>query len=149
MPTTFRSALVSGLITILEAQITATPTLLRKAYRSFPGGFTETPAAFIGPRNETIAHTSGTRRRTFPGLSVTVVDVYRPETEEDNLDQLVDALVDRFTANPSAISAADSILEMSGVEDGELTIGGEGMPSVTYRTVTLTFANTFITEGRS
>jgi len=147
--TTFRSDTVAGVLTILNAQITATPTQLRKAYSSRPGSFPETPCAYIGGRDETITYTAGTRARTMTGLTVTVVDVFADATETgDRLDDLVDLLVDRFTAAHSAITSGQSILQLSTVTDTEVELTGPTGAGI-YRGVVLGFGETFIREGRT
>ena len=61
---TFRVDLVDALYDLLIAYQAANPTLLRKVYRTRPAAFQELPSAFVGPREESITHTSGTRERS-------------------------------------------------------------------------------------
>ena len=150
MTTTFRDDIVAALVVILEAQVTATPTLLRKVYASRPGSFAELPVAWVGSRSEDITHDSGTRTRTFSGLTVTIADNSTTESGPDRLDQLVDALVDRFTAAVSAVPG--TILECTSVADTEIELVGsvDGAPrSSYYRAVEFRFARTFVKEGRT
>src|SRR4051812_35507585 len=104
MATTFCVDIVAAIVTVLEAQSTATPTLLRKVWDTQPGAFHELPAAFVDPGEENISHDSGTRTRTMSGLSFTVVDNYSSESGPDRLNQLRDALVDRFDANTTIVA---------------------------------------------
>lgn len=150
MATTFRSDIVAALVTILQTTATAHPTLLRKVHSSRPGSFAELPVAWVGPRSEDITHDSGTRTRTFSGLTVTVADNYSTESGPDRLDDLVDILVDAFTAGVSAV--AGTILECTSVADSDIEVSGaspDGTPRSTfYRGVEFRFARTFIKEGR-
>lgn len=154
MATTFRSDLVAGVLSVLTAQKAATPTLLRAVYPARPGSFSETPCAYIGARDETITHGGGSagyglRTRTFTGLSVVIVDALPDPTQTiDRLDDLVDALVDRFTAAYAVVAGGSSILEMTGVSDTDVEVAGVNGPIV-YRGCVLTFGRTFISEGRT
>jgi hypothetical protein len=148
MTTTFRSDVVAAVLAVLNAQIAATPTQLRKAWSSRPGAFPETPCAFIGGRDEQITYTAGTRNRQMVGLTVTLVDTFNDNTETgDRLDDLVDLLVDRFTAAHSQVAGGSSILELASVTDSTEEVGGVNGP-ILYRSVILGFATTFERVGR-
>lgn len=146
MATTFRADIVAAIVTILQAQATATPTLLRQVHSSRPGSLPELPAAWVGSRDENITHDSGTRTRSFDGLTVVVADGFSGEVEAqgDRLDQLVDALVDRFTEGVSAVPG--TILELTAVRDAEVAFGTE--PVTYYRAVEFRLGRTFVKEGR-
>ena len=153
MATTFCVDSVAALVVILEAQKTATPTLLRKVWDAQPGAFNELPAAFVDAGEETITHDAGTRTRTMSGLSFTVVDNYTTESGPDRLNQLRDALVDRFDLNVEAINAAgNAILELTRIVPRDVTLSGQapnGEPRLTvYRGLDFIFGNTAIKEGR-
>jgi hypothetical protein len=139
---TFRVDLVDALYDLLKAYQTANPTLLRAVYRTRPGAFQEHPAAFVGPREETITHTSGTRERAI-NPTVVVVDTFTDNVETgDRMDILIDDLVDVFTAGVRQIGNA--LIEPTGVIPGELEASG-----AIYRAESITFARTSIREGRS
>lgn len=139
---TFRADLVDALYDLLVAYQTANPTLLRKVYRTRPAAFGELPAAFVGPRNETITHTAGTRERAIDP-SVIVVDTFTDNVETgDRMDILMDDLVDVFTAGVRQLGNA--IIEPTGVLPGELEASG-----AIYRAETIQFGRTSIREGRS
>ena len=139
---TFRVDLVDALYDLLIVYQTANPTLLRKVYRTRPAAFQELPAAFVGPRNETITHTSGTRERAI-APSVVVVDTFTDNEEMgDRMDILMDDLVDVFTAGVRQIGNA--IIEPTAVAPGELEASG-----AIYRAEVIGFARTSIREGRS
>ena len=147
--TTFRSDLVAALKTVLDAQVTATPTQLRAVYRARPGAFSELPCAYVGSRDERITYTAGQRTRTFAGLSVVLVDTFTDGTEvSDRMDDLVDLLVDRFTTNYAAVAGGGSITQLSSVTDTELELAGPSGP-VVYRAAILGFDGTFVGEGRT
>lgn len=139
---TFRADLVDALYDLLVAYQTANPTLLRKVYRARPAAFGELPAAFVGPRNETIKHTAGARERAIDP-SVIVVDTFTDNVETgDRMDILMDDLVDVFTAGVRQLGNA--IIEPTGVLPGELEASG-----AIYRAETIQFGRTSIMEGRS
>jgi hypothetical protein len=141
--TTFRVDLVDALFDLLEAYRVANPTLLRKVYRTRPPAFQELPAAFVGPRVETITHTAGTRERAI-NPTVVVVDSFSGDNIEtgDRMDILMDDLVDVFTAGVRQIGT--SIIEPTAIAPGELEASG-----AIYRAEAIEFARTSIREGRS
>jgi hypothetical protein len=117
MATTFRSDAVAAITTLLTTYQTANPTLLRDVHRSRPA-VNETPSAWFGEITETIQHTSGVRFRRFT-IPVIVVDVLADNSETLNrLDDLVDALVDVFTANPQVV--ANTLIEPVAVSEVEI-----------------------------
>lgn len=149
MTTTFRTAVVAAIVGVLEAQRVATPTQLRKVYTGRPGSYSEVPCAYIGERSETITHGGQMRTRTMTGLTVTIVDTMTDASEtEDRLDLLVDLLVDRFTAAYAAVAGGGSIVQLQSVSDVDVPITGDTGTAV-YRGCVLSFADTFITEGRT
>lgn len=153
MTTTFRSDVVAAVRTVLLAQQTATPTQLRAVYTSRPGSFPETPCAYIGNRDETISYGGQLRTRTFTGLQVVLVDRLIDASEtEDRLDDLVDLLIDRFTAAYAAVAGGGSLVQLTSASDTDIVLTGDA-GSATYRGCILGFGNptnpTFITEGRT
>jgi hypothetical protein len=147
--TTFRSDIVAAVFGVLQAQKTATPSQLRAVYTARPGSFPETPCAYIGERSETITHGSQLRTRTMTGLTVVLVDRLVDASEtEDRFDDLVDLLVERFTAAYAAVAGGGSILQMTAAADTEVVLAGDAGSSV-YRGCVLSFGDTFVTEGRT
>lgn len=147
MATTFRADIADALVDMLEAQATATPTLLRKVHRSQPGGFGETPVAFLGGLPETVTFTSGTRLRNMTP-EILLVDKFREATDA-TFDQLVDALTDRITALVHPVPG--TVIEEPGfsTEDDELTMP-TAQPGITvaYRVVRITINRITKREGR-
>jgi len=153
MPTTFRSDVVAAIRAVLLAQQAATPTQLRAVYTARPGAFPETPCAYIGNRDETIRYGSSLRTRTMTGLTVVIVDRLIDASETtDRLDDLVDLLIDRFTAAYAAVTGGGSLVQLTSISDTDITLTGEAN-SATYRGCILGFGDpanpTFITEGRT
>lgn len=153
MTTTFRADTVAAVRAVLVARMAASPTLLRKVYNAMPGGFPETPCAFIGPRDEDITYTAQTRSREMAGLSMTVVDALVDASEEaDRMDILIDLLVDDFTAAVATISPGGGLLQLTSVRDTDIILTGPN-GTATYRGAVFGFGNpanpTFIMEGRA
>lgn len=148
MTTTFRADVRAALVTVLEAQQSATPSLLRKVTASRPGGFAELPCAYVSNMSEQITWDSGTRTRTMIGLEVQIVDTYR-EGANDTLDDLVDALVDRV--NTAVQQIPNAILEFTGIRDQDevAVINPTTNTTTYYRGVSLLFGRTSKWEGRS
>jgi hypothetical protein len=142
MPTTFRSDVAAGLVTILEAFKSANPTLIGSVHRARPEGYTgDYPIAFVETRNEQVSHTQGVRTRLM-APSVAVVGEYRLNAEHmDVFDDLVDALLDHFTGYPHITS--NTIWDRMTVEDYTEEIGEAYRPAVRF-----TFGNLSIQEGR-
>jgi len=150
MTTTARVDLTGAVVTVLQAQQTATPTLLRAVYVARPGSFPELPAAYVGNADERITYSSGTRTRTFTGLSAVIVDAFSDAMESGTrMDVLVDLLVDRFTAAYATVAGGSSILQLTGVRDTEVTVEAAGGVAAIYRGAILDFGETFISEGRT
>jgi hypothetical protein len=143
--TTFRADARAALVAILEAQATASPTLLRKVEASRPGSFPELPCAYVSNLTETITWSAGVRTRLIDGAEVTIVDTYR-EAVHDGLDQLVDLLVDRL--NDATQQVGNAIIELSRVADAEVEVQGTERTTY-YRAVVLTLGRTAKWEGRS
>lgn len=119
MASTFRSDAAAALLGLLTTYQTANPTLLRKVSRTRPSSVGETPAAWIGDLSESIRHTANIRQRTFT-IPVVIVDQLADSDETaDRMDDLVDALIDVFTAAPHAVSGA-TLVEPTGVTEVEI-----------------------------
>lgn len=142
MTTTFRSDVAAGFYTLLSDFATANPTMLQHAYKARPRSFGDRPLAFVGPRNETIQHDSGTRART---MSPTIVFVWAWNDEQETADirdDLIDAFLDYATAHPRAVSDS-TVTSPTGVEDVELEMDGAPYPASI-----VSFGETLIREGR-
>lgn len=138
---TFRSDMATAIQGVAQTYATANPTLLRHVYRARPADFTETPCAYVGNRPESIRHDSGTRQRTMTPQLVVVAPAPDNEEAMDRMDDLADALLDAFTADPHAISAT-TLIEPIGIEDVEDQVG-----TVSYPGFAITFRATIL-EGR-
>lgn len=148
--TTWRADLVAALVAILNDQRTATPTLLRKVYASQPGAFNELPVAYVGARPEAITHDASTRTRTIQ-TEVWVVDTYAGDNVQDGdrMDQLVDALVDRFDVPGNVQRVGSSIIELTSVTDTDYPVTNPVTGQVTnYRACVFTFGKNAKLEGR-
>ena len=148
--TTFRSDVVAALRTVLLARKAASPTLLRAVYNARPGSFPETPCAYIAGRNERITYTAQTRARTMVGLEVVIVDTLSDASEtEDRMDDLIDLLVDDFTAAKHGVAGGGGLLQLTSITDADVTLTGD--VAITYRGAVLGFGDsanpTFIREG--
>jgi hypothetical protein len=143
MATTFRADLRAGFVTILEAFMAANPTMLRSVHRARPEGFTgDYPIGFVEGFGEVAFHTQAIRDRTMNAASVVVVGEYRLNAEHmDDFDELVDALIEFFTARPHIVS--NTIWSRLTVEDYAEEIGDALRPAVRF-----TFLNVSIQEGR-
>lgn len=140
MTTTFRVDTREALVTVLTAQKTATPTLLKAVWPTRPGNFNELPCAYVASLDEEISWDAGTRTRDISGAQVALVDNYRGDSgqEADVLDQLVDALVDRFN-DVTSTALALSILELRTVNETELAETNGGGQTTYRRAVLLGF----------
>lgn len=140
MTTTFRADVRTGVATMMQAFISAHPTLLKVHWDEKPSGFTNLPCSYLSPRPETISHDSGTRERVM-SPSVTVVKDGRQTMA--SFDALVDLLVDHFTTYPHIVTG--TIWDRMTVEDDREEAGdGSSLPSVRF-----TFTNLSIREGRT
>ena len=149
-PTTALVDVVAALKAICQTYITANPTLLHAVYPARPSGVTEVPFAFVGPRNETVEHTSGTRTRTITP-TVVIVDTYADnEQTMGRLDVVQDGLMDAFTAGYHSIGTGYGVLEQTGVLDGDISWENLLNGTVTwYRSRTFLFDKIIVTEGRN
>jgi hypothetical protein len=139
-----RSDFVAGLVSVLNTYKTAHPTLLRGVYTARPEGSAfEKPCAYVGARDESVTHDSGLRTRTFDGLTVWVLDTFPVNQEtSDRMDDLVDGLMDAFTAAPHA-GGTNTVISVTRVQDTEVTMG-----DAIYRAAVFTFAQGVVQEGR-
>lgn len=139
---TFRVDLVTALVSLLNTYKTANPTLLRDVHTARPAHIGETPIAWIGNRNESEVHDSGTRTRVI-SVDVVIADVV-PDNEQaaGRMDVLWDALVDVFTAAPHMVSGS-SVVEVTTIAEGETDYG-----TVPYRILVISVTANLI-EGRN
>lgn len=127
-------------------QQTATPNLLRRVDRYRPGGMTgEKPAYWVGAVRHDLLHDMGTRSHTMTA-EVIVATTFPADnlTTSDPFDELLDALVERYTAAVRVIP--NTVLAMTAIEDGEVSFEGKEQTSL-YRGATLT-VRLQIWEGR-
>lgn len=143
MATTFRADIGTGIYTVLASVAVAHPSLLARAFRAKPSSVgPDMPSAYVDSRPEGILHDSGTRTRTMTPSAVIV------HAGGDNLevalalDQLVDVLVDAFTAVPQL--APGTIWSRLSVSDEEVAVGDYLFPAVR-----LSWPDITIMEGRS
>lgn len=144
MTTTFRSDIVAGMLTMVQAFITANPTQLKTVVRVRPMSLTgEFPRAYLDLRTESITHANGIRTRTM-SPSVVVVDQLTSNDETlDRLDDLVDLLVDWFTGYPHIVTG--TVWDAMTVSDESEELA-EGKPTAAVR---FTFRNIELIEGRT
>jgi hypothetical protein len=146
MPSTFRTDITSGLVTILDAFITANPTLLRRSERGRPPSVVgDLPIAWVDRRDESIVHDSGTRTRTMQPSVLVVAPITDNVETVIRFDTLVDLLVDHFTDYPHITS--NTIWSAMTVEDESYSEGEE--PVRYFHAVRFSFGNVSIQEGRS
>jgi len=148
MATTFRADIRAGMVTAVEAFITAQPTLLLAVHKSRPTRFTgDIPFAYVDLLTETARHDSGLRDRV---LSPSIVVVSRPldnDAQVDAWDVLVDLLADHFTSYSQF--AAVTIWDRWTITDESEEIQSSDGSTRTYPAVRFTFANVSISEGRN
>jgi hypothetical protein len=147
MATTFRADITSGLVTILDAFISANPTLLRRSERARPPSIVgDLPVAFVDGRDEDITHDAGVRTRTM-APSVLVVSALADNVETVvSHDTLVDKLVDHFTTYPHITNT--TIWDRMRVTDEDYPVeSADGTVRHFYAT-RFTFGNVSIREGR-
>jgi hypothetical protein len=135
----FRTAVAS----LLTAQQAATPGLLRDTFRHNPGQMGgEKPIAWQGEIAETLIYSGQLRERTMVE-QVQLATTFPADDETDNFDDLVDALVERFTANFNVITtvlglAAQTVVELIAVEPNEVDVAGANGNTVAYKGMLLT-----------
>lgn len=149
MPTTtWRTDLRAALVGIMNDQIAATPTLLRKVYPARPESFKELPCAYI-QLPERLTHDSQTRTR-FAAPDIFIVDAYRDNVQGTaQFDQLIDLLVERFDLSANVQRIAGSIIELVSITETDIQMVGPEK-TVTYPGIVLGLGEgkTFIMEGR-
>lgn len=123
MPSTFRAQLRAGCKTVLDAVKAANSTKLVHTYDHRPGSF-RTPCGFVDNNilEPSIAHTAGLRFRDLVAQVHVVNRVVSNDQAADEQDDLVDLLVDAFTAAPNAASTT-TLIEPVSVDGHEETDG--------------------------
>jgi hypothetical protein len=111
----FRQDIVAGVTTMMDAFISANPTLLVRHFRSRPESEKDLPATYLDIRPETVAHSAGVRVRTMSPAIVLVTRLTESGQTSDEHDALVDALVDHFTLYPHI--AAGTVWDAMTVSD--------------------------------
>jgi hypothetical protein len=143
MPTTFRADIRAGLLTIIDAYITANPTLLRKRFRSRPPSVVnDLPYAYIDFPPETVTHDSGTRTRA---MDPAIVLVDQPSDNGEVLDRF-DVLTDSFLDHLSDYPHVASNTIWSRMTVTQTTEEHDDRP---YPAVRFAFDELSIMEGRS
>lgn len=122
--------------TILEAQRTATPDLLRKTERYRVGSMKgEAPVAWQGEIVSELTYDSGQRTHVMTE-EVQIATRFPADTPGDEFDDLMDALLARYTTNYNIIP--DTMLELTGIEPNEVTFASTTGEPMTYRGAVLT-----------
>lgn len=146
MPTTTaRRDLRTGLFALGTDFMSANPTLMQRAYKRRPPGFStgNLPALYIGALNEQVRHDSGLRDRDFEAQIGLVFTPLGSEAEvADDVDTTVDYFLDYVTTHPRA-AGSNTVLQVTSVRDVELD-----MDDVVYPTALVTLAY-LVQEGRS
>lgn len=143
MSTTFRTDLVAGLASMVDAFIAANPTLLRRRFTIRPPSFTtDLPCAYIDLRPEEVTFDTGTRTRTI-SPSVVLVDMLADSTETyTRLDTLVDAFLEHVTGYPHVVPG--SVWSRLTISD-EAEENGDGTVMASVR---FTFPAVSMQDGR-
>ena len=138
---TFRVDFTTHLNTVVNAYITANPTIVRRFWRARPGSFAELPVAFMDSiREDTVILDNGTWQRHLSS-SIVVVDAYS-DNEQVNarLHIAVDGLRS-WLVRMTYATVGGGILTISGAidQDFDLTVQpGPERPAVTYRAAPIT-----------
>lgn len=139
----WRTVLRANARTVVADYATSSPDTLRAVYSTRPGGFPETPAAYIGDIALRYVHDVQTKR-TEGEISIVIVENAADNAEAtSSLDIISDALEDAFTAAPHALFA-NTVSEPVRSESLALDVGG-----VPYNAVVLTIGRIVILEGRT
>jgi hypothetical protein len=140
------------LYTILTAEQAADPTLLRKVYRTKPGGIGETPVAWIGSLAQNFPIDAGidTTPRIMQGEIIVAgpfpVDL---TTTADPFDALYTALVNTFMLRATTVSGGPgTILDLLTITMDELAVTSPDGKTTTYQAMTL-LTQYRIHEGRN
>ena len=153
-----RSDFRDAVDTLLQAQQAATPGTLRDTMRLGPSQMAgEKPVAWQGEITDDLEYDGGTRSRTMT-QQVQIATTFPADIPSDDFDDLMDALVERFTAGYNAVATAfraannviaggDSVLELIRVEPTEYVIARADGVSNVYRSALLTI-RLRILEGR-
>jgi len=143
--TKFRRDVTNNLFALATDFKNENPTLLLKAYKRRPTGFTgDLPCVYVGSHNESIRHDMGLRIRTMEPQLVLVGNPTGSEAEiADEMDTLVDYFLDYVTVHPHAISS-NTVTSVTNIRDVELQVD-----DVVYPAAVLTLGETIAREGRS
>lgn len=147
MATTFRTDITTGLVTILDAFVTANPTLLRRTSRVRPPSIVgDLPIAYVDGRSETISHDSGIRVRTMTPAVVVVSPLADNVETVIRHDTLVDLLVDHFSTYPQIIN--NTIWDQMTVDDEPFDVVSGDDTVRQFFATRFRFGNVSIQEGR-
>lgn len=115
-----RSDFRDGVSTLLAQQQAATPGLLRQTSRHHPGGMSgEKPIAWQGEITDDLEYDMGTRARVMTE-QVQIATTFPADLPTDDFDDLIDALVERFTLNSGVIPS--TVLELTRAEPSDVAI---------------------------
>lgn len=148
MATTFRADIRAGMVTAVQAFITANPTLLYAVHTARPTTFAgDMPFAYIDLLTERATHSSGIRTRE---LRPSIVVVARPLDNAQQVvawDILVDKLADHFTSY--AHLAPSTVWDRWTVTEDTEKIQTAPESVRIFPSVRFTFENVSIGEGRA
>lgn len=136
----FRSDVTAALVAVAQTYQTANPTLLRDVKSARPGGFGETPCAFVATRNETVLLPGGDVLQRIIRPVLFVVDKATDNIEAaDRMDDLADALLLEYVAAKHQVSGS-TLLSPVGLEDVELEVGTVSYPgfAITFEALQIT-----------
>lgn len=132
--------------TLLEQQRAATPTLLRKTARHHPGSMgSEKPVAWQGEIADELDYTIGVRFRVMR-LQVQIATTFPADLPTDDFDDLMDAILERFTLNDTIVPVSEVYLV--GIEPSDITFARADGGADIYRGALLS-VELRVQEGRN
>lgn len=132
-----RSDFRDAVATLLAQQSASTPALLRRNDRLGPSSMgADKPVSWQGEIADDLGYTIGGASRTMT-MQVQVATTYPTDIAPDDFDDLMDALILLFRANPGAVSATSDLL-LRRVEPSPYSIPKADGSSATYRGALLT-----------
>ena len=147
-----RSDFRDAVLSLLTAQQAATPGLIRDTSRHNPGHVGgEKPVAWMGEITDDLDYSVSTRARIMTA-DVQLVTTFPADDATDDFDDLIDALVERFTSGFNALFSvngiANTVLELIHAEPSDVVIASPSGTDVTYKGALLT-CRLRIWEGRT
>ena len=127
-----RAQFRDGVDTLLEAQMAATPGLLKKTARYHPGGMgNEKPVAWQGEISDELSYDAGTRARVMTE-EVQIATTFPADIPTDDFDSLIDAIVERFTLN-AGIVGTGTVIELISATPSDVAIPRADGNDLLYR----------------